>query len=330
MRAVMVPLDGSRFAESALPHAVQLAKHTGAKLHLVLVHDVVRLPLTMEGAGLEGPDWAADARAGERAYLESTAGALRDDGVTVHIALLEIPIVESLARYAAEQQIDVVVMTTHGRGGLSRLWLGGVADGLMRRGTVPLWLIRPTRAGQVPLPEAALPRHVLIPLDGSERSEAVLAPALALAAVRPATVTLLHVVPPPFVAGQPYALTAASFDEATLLAEQRRAAEYLARVAGRVPPQVAAVERVVMTESPTSRAIIDYATEHDVDLVACSTQGRGGLSRVALGSVADKLVRGSQAPVLVVRTAGPAAQPDAEAEAAQERAADHRLSEIAR
>jgi nucleotide-binding universal stress UspA family protein len=298
MRSIMVPLDGSDFAERALPLARTLAARTGATLHFVMVHDIAVLPLSMDGAGLASGQWVEDARKQESEYLEGVAAAARSAGCSVRTALLEVPIVEALASYVARAGIDLVFMTTHGRGGLSRLWLGSVADGLARRTDVPLWLVRPGAEGP---PPTSLPRHVLIPLDGSARSEAILALGLEVAALRPSTVTLLHVVPPPFVAGQPYAMTAASFDEQTLRQEQNRAASYLARMAERVPAPITDLRQAVVTDPSVSRAILQHATEQEVDLIACVTHGRGALARAAIGSVADKLIRGSQASILVLR-----------------------------
>ena len=96
---------------------------------------------------------------------------------------------------AREIDADLIVMTSHGRTGLSRMWLGSVADGLIRHSRVPVLLLRPIDAA-APRPFAhGLYKHILVPFDGSAASEEVLPAALALAKCGSARISLLRVVP---------------------------------------------------------------------------------------------------------------------------------------
>src|SRR5205823_5964004 len=129
-------------------------------------------------------------------YLAGVVKRLREMApVVVTSSVLEGPVTEAIEEHARATGTDLIVMTTHGRGALSRFWLGSVADDLVRRLSVPVLLLRPSEKGPAP---AALPgfRHVLIPLDGTALAEQALEPALQLAGPTSAQFTLLRVVAP--------------------------------------------------------------------------------------------------------------------------------------
>jgi nucleotide-binding universal stress UspA family protein len=191
------------------------------------------------------------------------------------------------------------VMTTHGRGGISRAWVGSTADALVRRAAVPILLIRPKEQA-VDWNSSAAPRHILIPLDGSELSESVVAPAVALGSLTGARYTLLRVVLPiPFVMAP--TATVPVFDEAGARRSQADADLYLERTAARMRADGADVSVDAVIHTTPALGVLDYAATHGVDTIAMATRGRGGWSRVALGSVADKVMRGSLMPTLLYR-----------------------------
>ncbi len=284
--SILVPLDGSPFGENALPIAFGIARATGARVHLVHVHQQPLAPLYPEGVIPYDQTWDSNAREQEEEYLRSLANrAMEQAGVVTRTELLEGPTVSALAAYAQETGIDFVVMTTHGRGGISRAWLGSVADALVRRSSVPVLLIRPRdRAGEGEWePDTS---HVLIPLDGSDLAEGILEPALTLGALNNARYTLLQVVSPVPPTSRP--LTEEQ-EQTTLELERQQAVTYLEGVAGQLRDRGLLVETAVMTHTIAAVAILDYAAAHAVDLIALATHGRGGWSRVAVGSVAAVL-----------------------------------------
>jgi nucleotide-binding universal stress UspA family protein len=300
MRNILVPLDGSAFGERALPMAYELARRAGATVHLVHVHDLALLPFTFEGYGAFDPVWTERHRADAATYLEGLAERAGQVGVNVRLRLLEAPIVESIADYAERVEADLIVMTTHGRGGVSRAWLGSVADDLVRAATVPVLMLRPTET-EAEAEEAAALRHILVPLDGSPLAAAALDEAAAIAAIEGARVTLVHVISPLYAAGPPYAATVASYDAEAYRLERERAERYLHRVAAELAGRVGTVRSLLITHPHPATAIREIAHDEDVDLIVIASHGRGGVARWALGSVADKLIRSGAVPVLVVR-----------------------------
>lgn len=301
-RDILVPLDGSTFSEHALPPALDLARRTGARVHVVRVHEPVATPVTPDGIAAWDAKWEGAMRAQEEEYLRAIAGTCAEKaGMRPVTELLEGPVVPTLAAYAAETSVGHVIMTTHGRGGISRVWMGSVADALVRRIAVPVLLVRP-RETDVDWNRGITARHILVPLDGSELAEGILESALQMGELTRARFTLLRVVLPlPFVV--PPASVGATFSEAGAAESKDAAARYLQSAAGMLRARGARVDVATLFHTAPALGILDYAAGNAVDMIAMATHGRGGWSRVALGSVADKVMRGTMMPVLLYRPA---------------------------
>jgi nucleotide-binding universal stress UspA family protein len=332
MNRILMPLDGSEFAESALAAAVDLARAFNAELHLVQVHEFAlpfpRAELLLDDDAYDddfGPGIAPggahastaelDAELREQARREDAArlAALADScaaraGLRTHAELIDGEVVPTLARYIADAAIDCVVMTTHGRGGLSRVWLGSVADALVRNTNVPVLLLRPGTS-DAPVPGLDGIGRVLVPLDGSPLAEAMLAPAAAFARALGAGMALMHAVAP-FRPGARATLRAPG---AALELDLTDAERYLERHAARLRADGVPVELAVPIHASPPLAIVEAAETRTDTLIALATHGRGGWARVALGSVADKVLRAASVPVLLYR---PPATPAAPAFAA--------------
>jgi nucleotide-binding universal stress UspA family protein len=291
---IIVPLDRSGFAEAA----VSLAGDVAAKLHrplqLTLVHTAV--PLLPETALGDARDLDAQARVEEQAYLEQMARRICEEaGVSAVPVVLDGPVAPALIAHARSQEAELVVMATHGRGGLSRLFLGSVADRLMRALHCPLLLVHAGSSLSALRPGEQ--RHVLIPLDGSALAESVIDHVLAVFGPEQLALQLGRVVAPQrdVFAGGDAPLTTPSGMEQSLLAATR----YLNTVAVRLRQAGLTVQAEARVDHSVARAILTYAKGHKSDLIAVATRGLGGLARVLLGSVADKLVRGARVPLLV-------------------------------
>jgi nucleotide-binding universal stress UspA family protein len=296
---ILVPLDGSRFSEQALPYARDIARRSNAMLHLVKVHALTPLPSPyLEAGSYLNSQFDAELRQSEAEYLERVAAAALAGGATIRCAVVEGPVVNALEAYVQEAGITMIVMTTHGRGGLSRAWLGSVADGLVRGVNVPLLLLRP-RGDSEDAPPFGL-EHILIPMDGSEFSEQVLEHAITLGRLTNARYTLVQVVQPPVV--MPPAEIVAVLPPLRDVKELRAQADrYLEEQAERMRADGLIVDTVVVTQMQSALGILEESLECDADLIAMATHGRGGWQRVALGSVADKVLRGTSVPMLLLR-----------------------------
>ena len=302
-KKLLVPLDRSPLAEQAIGQAAAIARAAHASIDIVLVHE----PLPFAGYG-DAP-WNAEERKYEDKYLETIADEI-STGAAVSIThnVMRGEPVEMIYTRACDIDADLIVMTSHGRTGLSRAWLGSVAHGVLRRSQVPVLMLRPIDGKTDRKAAHHLFKHILVPLDGSAFSADILSHATALAQCSGARVTLLRVVRPvPMVTvdidmsiGYPpmipdAALTAQLVDQAN--AEIADAARQI-RHGG-----YADVGAEVVVANSVAHAIIDFALGHSVDAIAMSTHGRGA-SRLLMGSVADKVVRASGLPMLLVRPVG--------------------------
>ena len=308
-RTLLVPLDGSSFAEHALPAALAVARHARSRLHLVSVIT----PLTeayVEGLYFGTADLEAQLDTRQRAYLEGVARRLRDrTDVPITFTVPHGDVVTALCQLLTEDEGDLIVMAAHGRGALGRFWLGSVADEMIRHTTVPVLLVRP---GAEPPDLGHEPDlgKVVLPLDGSPLAEQVLEPAIALAGLMPgATLTLVRAIRPLVPIAYPVDAPDAE-REAHHLAEQVEAMQaslradaqrYLEGVAGRLRARGLVVQVEVAVEEQPALAILHEAEKVKAGLIALETHGRRGLSRLILGSVADKVIRGAHIPILVQR-----------------------------
>jgi nucleotide-binding universal stress UspA family protein len=299
---LLVPLDGSSLAEQALGLAAGIARASHASIELVLVHEPAQYgdaAVPRKGEELEV----------ELKYLDAIAAELAS-GATIPTtrAVVRGAPADCIRARAREIGADLIVMTSHGRTGLSRAWLGSVADAVARRSSIPVLITRPIEKTGDRLTAKPLFTRVLVPLDGSRLAAEVLEPAGALAQCSHATVILLRVVQPvPLVAAydvnQPFAFPPPMPDmEATdrvvegVVGEVEATARELRERAG------VKVDAHVVVGTRVADEIIDFARAHDVDAIAMSTRGRGA-SRILLGSVADKLLRASGLPILLRRPA---------------------------
>jgi nucleotide-binding universal stress UspA family protein len=292
-RSILVPLDGSPFAEHALPQAASIARRGSAVLHLVHVHGAVG---SHDADLMPHPD-DAQQRASALAYLDGLALRVSPDGaIPITTALLDAPVVHALHSYAATHAVDLTVMTTHGRGALSRLWVGSVTDRLIRQSAAPVLLIHPkdTVAQEQSAPAF---KHMLIPLDGSALAEQILPHAVALGGLMQAEYTLLQVAELALASTELYG---SEFDSAVQERVCGRAQRYLDRLAAPLCSEGFNVRTKVAIGWP-AQYILEYARDHKVDALALATHGHGGLARLLLGSVSDKIVRGASVPVLLYR-----------------------------
>ncbi len=303
--SVLVPVDGSNFAEHALPYALGIARRTGATLHLALVHvpaEVVSPAYPLADA-LESRD--AELREHDAAYMEALVERLRPSGVELKPALLRGRVGSALSDYVDDGGIGLVVMTTHGRGGLQRAWLGSTADSLIRHCMIPILLVRPAADTREIGPESYHEfERVLVALDGSETSETALRDAFEIGITEHASLVLVHALQPPVAAASPYLPHTIQLTHDEMEAREAHMTDYLKRMAeadwlGDRPTEV----RVRVDYHPAP-AILELAEEEGADLIALGTHGRGGLRRLVLGSVADKVIRGTHRPVLVHRGVG--------------------------
>ncbi len=305
-KKILVPLDRSPFAEQALGPATSIARAARAEIDLVLVHEPRPL------AGSPDVQWHAEQVDGEEQYLEAIATELAQSG-SIHATHSVLPgeVVQAICNRARSIDADLVVMTTHGRTGLNRAWVGSVADGVLRKSGSPVLMYRPEAK-----PDRSTPfipfKRILVPLDGSELATGVLETALSLAACCEARISLLRIVQPVQLltaeTAIPFAFPLPVDDDISTKRLAERAGRELTQVAhGLSGKSIGDVDVHVIVSRDVGQAIVDFALASGIDAIAMSTHGRGA-SRLFVGSVADKVIRSAALPMLLqgpARNAGP-------------------------
>ncbi len=289
--SLLVPLDGTRFSEHALPLAEGIAKATGASVHLTRVHvsnppDGLLSNTQFHYEGVDMGEYEGIRLDEERSYVKEMVQRFsREAPVPVDGIVLEGDIAHRLVDHLKVTEADAVILTTHAREGVSRAWLGSVAESLIQDTTVPVLALR--WDPDDPRPEPTEVRHILVPLDGSALAESILDPAVDLAQAMGARITLVNVV-------RSGLRTRARFADGE---------RYLRRAAQRLEDSGVECDILVTSSGKPADAICRVAREVEADLIAIATHGRAGVSRALLGSVALKVLHNTHLPLLVRRPA---------------------------
>jgi len=296
MKRFLLPLDGSAFAETALSVVLGLARRVGGEVHLAsVVSDLPPVPLAA-GDGELITRWFEEEEGRAQDYLKKVVDGIDGGGIALRTHVRSGPVARTLEAVASEVEAELVVMTTHGRGAWQRAWLGSVADAMIRGSDRPLLLLRERDLGS--LSGRGAPRLVVIPLDGSEAGEGAIASVLPLLDPEHTRIELLQILNEPHPLASSYLPHAIS--EGSLLdARKESARTYLGEVSRRLEREGFTVTERIANASDAGHGILHHLERSGADLVALATRGRGGATRLVLGSVADKVIRGAHIPVFV-------------------------------
>jgi nucleotide-binding universal stress UspA family protein len=293
---IVVALDGTEFAEQALGMAAAIARRAGAEL--ALVTSEIAPPAVLPDVGL-----ADQVRRAGTEYLDGVAEQLSDAGVPkVTAEMLTGDPAEAIEKYRSAEEADLTVLTTHGRGPLARAWLGSVADRFVRSTSAPVLLIRPSEDGPATGPSNEPPTigRILVTLDGSDMSESALGPAEALAKLFGADIVLTHLVEYPEGPESIYLPDAVHGIEVKLEKQRLRAEAELEKLVGSLSDKGIKTTAVSRLVTHLADGILEVAQDEEADVIVMASHGRGGVRRLVLGSVTDKVLRGSGRAVLVV------------------------------
>lgn len=287
-RKILVPLDGSAFSEHILAHLPAFI--TPHKSTVILLHVESAIPVTSPSYS-DIPADTDNLWNGAQKYLEKVKKQLA--------SLCQVQIrVETghastiISDIANVQQVDLIAMTTHARGRLSRWVLGSIADQVLRTTSQPVLLVCPFTEASDKL------RDILVPLDGSNLAENALPQAQALAKEKKARLLLVRVIEdnsadePIFVEKERLAVRQPRQTEA--------AKHYLSYIEQEL--QIAGIKAFSFIKyPPRSQAILRVAKQQKANLILMSTHARAGLRRWVYGSTAEMILREAPCPVLVIR-----------------------------
>ena len=291
---ILIPLDGSTFAESALPAAIGLAENLNAACEIISVFEEQSIAVNSDFTAQRFKEWLTR-------YLDDLVLRIGEiSNVVCTPVVLDGSPAARLVDYAKQTPADLMVMATHGRGALSRAWLGSVADHVLRNVEIPVLLVRADEDILPGLTKQARFRHIVVALDGSELAEQSLGWATNIARKTGASLTLLRAVEPLVPFSSPYLPHAVMETHDVAEIGRKEAERYLSDVKERLRGEGVSVSVETLPDRHPAQGILEFSRENTVDLIAIATHGRTGVARVVLGSVADKVVRGSHTAVLLI------------------------------
>jgi nucleotide-binding universal stress UspA family protein len=292
-KVIMAPTEGSDIETRAISVAVKLAQRFSAELRLVRVDPApVGIENVLRPPVLEITERTLQEERLARLHkLEALGTQCRALGeIRVITALEEGPVAPTLRDYAQNFNVDLIVMSSHARGGVRRITLGSVTDYLIRHTNIPVLVVRHDASFFAATPQETVNR-IVVPLDGSALAEQILPDVGSLALRMNASVTLLRVLTPQTYSQQQIMQPGMPWWDDDLAA----ANDYLERAASQLTEDGVAVSKDVVLSDDVVSAIIDYSARSGAQVIAIATRGAGGMSRFVFGTVADQITR--QAPV---------------------------------
>ncbi len=302
-KQILVPLDGSTRAEQALPVAARLARAPGGSIVLLRV---AKLPMDYGGGFTQAPLLTEQIIETELDdadnYLKTVATSHTLTGIAIKTEAMFGQPLQDILSVAESRRVDLIVICSHGRTGLMRWALGSVAQGLAHQSSVPLLVLREGgRISALSRVDITRPLCALVALDGSPFAETALAPAAnlvaALAAPNEGILHLTQVV--------------TGIDEAA----QQGAKTYITGVAEQLQQKLKGLNLSItwslLRNVDVAGAIVDMAVHGEggaraeglngCDLIVMSTHGRGGLERLMMGSITERVLHSTRLPMLIVR-----------------------------
>ncbi len=295
---ILVPLDGSELAQIALPYAEKLARALGSRIILIYVSELTEDHYNHM----------------HQFYLRQMVETTKQDAeafpdkqglgtIKVESAILVGDPADQILGYAEKQDIGLIVMSTHGRSGIKRWAMGSVADKVLRAAKQPVALIRAKGARPDMVGERPLLSRIIVALDGSKESKAVIHYIEELASKLQSEVILLQVIVPEHhiyaTGGAEYGV----YNEQQLESMKKLGRASLEEiVTGLKQKGISARAEILL--GPAAETIINFADQIHATLVAMTTHGRSGVSRWARGSVAERVLQAGNTPLLLVRSPG--------------------------
>ena len=287
-KKILVPLDGSDLAELALPYAQELA--TAFKSEIILLH------VSEPSENLY--------RHMHELYVEEVSDRMKERIRRVTPVVVSGKPADEIINYADRNKAGLIIMTSHGRSGIMSWATGSIASKLLQAADMPLLLVRAAKPKRKVAREVLLSR-ILLPLDGSEAGEAAVAYVGEIMSRLESEVTLFGVISSGQHIRSVGGLDYINYPEEQMEMFKKEAQEYLDGVYRRLKRRKGSVKVTIEVGAfDIGQEILKFAEDKRVNLIAISSHGHSGIERWVFGSIANKVVLNSKAPVLLVKAVG--------------------------
>jgi len=292
---ILVPLDGSPLCECVLSHVVTLAQILGARVTLLQVLEPVH---TADPTPSVDPLAWHMRKAEAGAHLGEVVARLQEADLKVEKALLEGQAAERIAQFAKDQSADLIVLSSHGEGGLNRWNISSAVQRTILEASISVMIVRAYQPVTSDLTGLRYER-LLVPLDGSQRAECTLPLATTLARIHESQLLLAHVVARPEVPRRAPP-TQEDIELANQLTERNRleATRYLQQLQSRLSLDI---QTRLLVSDNAAAALHELVVQENVDLVVLSAHGYSGGAKWPYGSMAVSFIAYGTTPLLIVQ-----------------------------
>jgi nucleotide-binding universal stress UspA family protein len=295
---ILVPLDGSLLAECVLPHVVAIARAFDAKVILLRVLD--RNQASEKAQLFDLLNWQMS-KTGAKLYLEKISARLQKSGLRIETAVLEGLVAESITEYALSRGIKLIILSSHGRSGLSQWGISSVTQKIIFSAPSSLLIIRAYQPATSESIERQYNR-IVVPLDGSRRAENVLPMVTLLARFHQARIHIVHVVETPEMARQmPLTREDMELSERIVARNREEAVRYLDQAHLHSSLDGIDVQTRLLTSDNAAAALHELAEQENIDMVALSAHGYSGNNKWPYGSMVNNFILYSKVPLLIVQ-----------------------------
>jgi nucleotide-binding universal stress UspA family protein len=292
---ILVPLDGSALAQLALPFAEKIAARLGSRIMFIYVGESLE-----DSHNPEHQLYLQRMTKVAKTDIKKYTDELKRKRVKVQSAILVGDPASEIVDYAQKKDFSLIVMSTHGHSGIKRWALGSVADRVLRGTGKPLVLVRAKQVSPDTITESIFGK-IIVTLDGSKESEAVIPHIEELAGGVEAKIVLLHVIEPSYRFYAAGGFKYQGYSEKKKKSMKAFYDNYLQGIATSLGRRgIDAKHQVKFGE--VAEVIIDFADKTGADFIAMTTHGRSGIKRWALGSTADKVLQTGNTSLFLVKT----------------------------
>ena len=295
---ILVPLDGSLLAECVLPHVSAIARAFNSRV--MLLRGLDRNQAAEKAQLFDLLNWQIN-KTGAKLYLDKTSTRLQKSGLRVEVTIMEGLVAESIADFAQSQGMKLIILSSHGRSGLSQWGISSVTQKIIFSAPTSVLIIRAHQPTASDLDERLYTR-IMVPLDGSRRAENVLPMVTVLARFHQSRIHLVHVVRAPEMARQmPLAREDVDLSNRVITRNREEAIRYLDQVRLHSALEGIDVETHLLTGDNAASALHEFADQEHIDLVALSAHGYSGNNRWPYGSMVNNFILYSKVPLIIVQ-----------------------------
>jgi len=295
---ILVPLDGSLLAECVLPHAIAIAQAFNARIILLRVLEKNRSNGSAQIFDLL--NWQIK-KTEAKLYLEKISARLAKSQLRIDATVLEGLMAESITEFAQSQGVNLIILSSHGRSGVSQWGISSVAQKIILGSPTSVLIVRAHQPAVSELKEQSY-RQILVPLDGSQRAEYALPLITLLARFHKSRTHILHVVKTPEMARRmPPTQEDVDLSNRIVKLNREEAVQYLEQVKSRSHLDGIDVQTHLITSDNAAVALHELVEQEHIDMVALNAHGYSGNNQWPYGSMVINLILYGTVPLLIVQ-----------------------------